>query len=267
MKQVLLRGRCEGALYPLKSFSNKQAHGVTKLSASRWYSRLGHPSATIVHQVLNKNKLPFVPESNKEFVCDACQKGKSHQLPYPKSTSVSRAPLELVFSDVWGPAPTSVGKNNFYVSFIDDYSKFTWIYLLWHKSEAFQRFLDFQNIVERMFDRKIVAMQTDWGGEYQKLNSFFQRIGISHHVSCPYAHQQNGSAKRKHRHIVEVGLSLLTHASMPLKFWDEALITATYLINRLPSKVINNETPLERLHNQQPDYTMLRTLVVRVGLI
>ena len=114
-------------------------------------------------------------------------------------------------------------------------------------------------LVERMFDRKIIAMQTDWGGEYQKLNSFFQHIGISHHVSCSYAHQQNGSAERKHRHIVEVGLSLLAHASMPLKFWDEAFITATYLINRLPSKVINNETPLERLHHQSPDYTVLRT--------
>jgi histone deacetylase 1/2 len=56
------------------------------------------------------------------------------------------------------------------------------------------------------------------GGEYQSLNSFFQRIGIAHHVSCPHAHQQNGSAERKHRHIVEVGLSLLAHASMPLKF-------------------------------------------------
>ena len=102
-----------GGLYPLKSFPNKQAHGVTKLPSSRWHSHLGHPSATIVHQVLNKNKLTFVPESNKESVCDACQKGKSHQLPYPKSTSVSRAPLELVFSDVWGPTPTYVGKNNF----------------------------------------------------------------------------------------------------------------------------------------------------------
>lgn len=78
-------------------------------------------------------------------------------------------------------------------------------------------------------------------------------------MSCPYAHQQNGSAERKHRHIVEVGLSLLAHASMPLKFWDEAFITATYLINRLPSKVINNDTPLERLHNQTLDYTMLCT--------
>jgi len=58
-KKVLLRGWCEGGLYPLKSFSNKQAHGVTKLSSSRWHSRLGHPSTTIVHQVLNKNKLPF----------------------------------------------------------------------------------------------------------------------------------------------------------------------------------------------------------------
>jgi len=132
--------------------------------------------------VLNKNKLPFVPESNKESICDACQKGKSHQLPYPKSTSVSRAPLELVFSDVWGPDPTSVGKNNFYVSFIDDYSKFTWIYLLWHKSEAFQRFHDFQNIVERMFDRKIVAMQTDWGGEYQ--NSILFSNALAFRIMC-----------------------------------------------------------------------------------
>jgi histone deacetylase 1/2 len=131
--------------------------------------------------------------------------------------------------------------------------------MLRRKSEVFQRFQDFQNLVERMFNRKIVAMQTDWGGEYQKLNTFFQRVGISHHVSCPYAHQQNGSAERKHRHIVEVVLSLLAHASLPLKFWDEAFITATYPINRLPSKVIDNQTPLERLLHQKPDYSVLRT--------
>lgn len=86
---------------------------------------------------------------------------------------------------------------------------------------------------------------------------FSQRIGISHHVSCPYAHQQNGSAERKHRHIVEIGISLLAHASMPLKFLDEAFVTATYLINRLPSKVIHNQTPLEHLLKQEPDYSVL----------
>jgi histone deacetylase 1/2 len=68
-------------------------------------------------------------------------------------------------------------------------------------------------------------------------------MGISHHLSCPHAHQQNGSAERKHRHIVEVGLTLLAHASMPLKFWDEAFITDVFLINRLASKVIDQETP------------------------
>ena len=101
-------------------------------------------------------------------------------------------------------------------------------------------------------------MQTDWGGEYQCLNSFFQRIGISHHVSCPHAHQQNGSAERKHRHIVEVGLSLLSHAYMPLKFWDEAFLMAVYLINRLPSHVINQTTPFQRLFSTDLDYTSLR---------
>jgi hypothetical protein len=144
------------------------------------------------------------------------------------------------------------------VSFIDDFSKFTWIYLLRHKSEVFQCFTDFQNMVERQFDKKIVAVQSDWGGEYRSLNTFFQRVGISHHVSCPHAHQQNGSAERKHRHIVEMGLTFLAHASMPLKFWDEAFLVAVYIINRLPTKVLANDTPINRLYHHTPDYTHLR---------
>jgi hypothetical protein len=96
----------------------------------------------VVHQVLRNNSIPF-SESNKELVCDACQMAKSHQLPYPKSTSVSTSPLKLVFSDVWGPASESFGRFRYYVSFIDDYSKFTWIYLLKKKSDAFQKFHDF----------------------------------------------------------------------------------------------------------------------------
>ena len=174
------------------------------------------------------------------------------------STSISTQPLQLIFSDVWGAAPESVGRYKYYVSFIDDFSKFTWIYLLKFKSEVIQKFRDFQHLVERLFDRKIIAVQSDWGGEYEKLNSFFTNIGISHQVSCPHAHQQNGSAECKHRHIVEVGLSLLAHAHMPLKFWDEAFLTATYLTNRTPSKILNYSTPLERLFQAKPEYTSLR---------
>jgi len=260
-RRIILRGRCVGGLYPLisspsSSWSNKQANIVTKPSSSRWHSRLGHPSSVIVKYVLSKNKLSY--ENSVESVCDPCQQAKSHQLPYPISTSVSTAPLQLIFSDVWGPAPTSVGRFSYYVSFIDDYSKFTWIYLLKKRSDVFQVFINFQNLVERKLNSKIIAMQSDWGGEYEKLNSFFQKLGISHHVSCPHAHQQNGSAERKHRHIVDMGLALLANASMPLKFWDEAFLTATYLINLLPSKVIKFETPITRLLGVTPNYTSLR---------
>jgi hypothetical protein len=69
------------------------------------------------------------------------------------------------FSDVWGPVIDSFGNKNYYVSFIDDYSKFTWLYLLRHKSEVFNFFQEFHTLVECMFNRKIITMQTDWGGE------------------------------------------------------------------------------------------------------
>jgi hypothetical protein len=174
------------------------------------------------------------------------------------STSRSSKPFELVFSDVWGPAPESVGRQRYYVTFIDDFSKFTWVYMLKSKSDVFQKFIEFQNMVDRRFDTKIIVVQTDWGGEYQRLNSFFTKHGISHLVSCPHAHQQNGPAERKHRHIVDVGLSLLAHASMPLKFWDEAFFTVAYLINHTPTKLFGYSTPLEHLYNQVPDYPFLK---------
>lgn len=128
---------------------------------------------------------------------------------------------------------------------------YTWIYVLKKRSDVFQVFHNFQALVERKFDSKIIALQSDWGGEYEKLNFFFQELGISHHVSCPHAHQQNRSAERKHRHIVEVGLALLAGASMPLKFWDEAFPIAVHIINMLPSRVINNETPTEKTLSHQ----------------
>jgi histone deacetylase 1/2 len=208
--------------------------------------------------VLRDNKLPFVSDGSSESVCDSCQRAKSHQLPYFASNKIATAPLELIHSDVSGPAPTSVGKFSYYVSFIDDHSKYTWIYLLRQKSDVFAVFHDFQALVERKFDKKILSMQIDWGGEYERLNSFFQRIGIAHHVSFPHAHQQNGAAERKHRHIVEVGLALLANASMPLKFWDEAFLTTTRLINLLPSKVVNYKTPTELLLKETSDYSPLR---------
>jgi hypothetical protein len=90
-------------------------------------------------------------------------------------------------------------------------------------------FLSFR-LFERMFNRKIVFIQSDWGGEYEHLNSLFRKVGIAHQVSCPHTHQQSRAMERNHRHIVVMGLALLAHTSMPLKYWDDVFL-ATYFIN------------------------------------
>jgi hypothetical protein len=193
----LLKGPCRGGIYPLPSSSvmknvfrvSKMTCRVVKPSLDRWHNRLGHPSIPIVQRVIKESNLPCLAQEIKDSVCNACQQAKSHQLPYTISTSISKHPLKLVFSDVWGPTPKWARRYKYYVSFIDDFSIFSWIYLIKFKSEVFQKFHEFQALVDRLFDRKIITTQTDWGGEYEKLNSFFNKIGISHLVSCSHAHQ------------------------------------------------------------------------------
>src|SRR4051812_44453976 len=87
-RKVLIQGRCVDGLYHMLSSTSSvghQAHGVVKSSSLLWHRRLGHPSSVVVSQVLRDNNISF-SESNKEFVCDACQMAKIHQLPYPKSS-------------------------------------------------------------------------------------------------------------------------------------------------------------------------------------
>ena len=88
----------------------------------------------------------------------------------------------------------------------------------------------------------------------QHLSTVFQKMGIAHHVSYPHAHQQNGSSAYKHcQHIVKVSLSLITQASVPMKLGDEAFLMATYLINHIPSYVIDFSTSLNRQHHDKPN--------------
>jgi histone deacetylase 1/2 len=259
----LLQGKCEAGLYPIKSSEisvAKCAMLSARASKEQWHRRLGHPSSQVVNSILSLNKLPVCNNSQHANVCNACQQAKSHQLPFPLSTHVSTSPLELIYTDVWGPAIVSVGGFKYYVSFVDDFSKFTWVYLLHAKSDVESTFYKFQKHVELLLDKKIKCVQSDWGGEYRRLHKYFENTGIAHRVSCPHTHQQNGSIERKHRHIVETGLSLLAQSCMPVTFWDEAFLASTYLINRLPTRVIDNATPLERLlgDKAKPNYHMLK---------
>jgi hypothetical protein len=115
----------------------------------------------IIERIVSKFNLPCSRLSNKESVCDTCQRAKGHQLPYSKSNSSLSHPLELIYSNVWDYAPKSVGNKQYYVSFIDDYSNFSWIYPLKFKSEVFSKFVEFQKLVEHLFDRKIITIHID----------------------------------------------------------------------------------------------------------
>jgi histone deacetylase 1/2 len=162
-RAVLLRGCLRHGLYALDVPSAPQAFSGVRVSSTHWHARLGHPATPIVRHVLHRHELPVVSNNNADSVCDACQQGKSHQLPFSDSSRVVTTPLELIFSDVWGPAQTSVSGHNYYVSFIDAYSRFTWLYLLKRKSDVFDVFLQFQAHVEHLLKQKIIHVQSDWG--------------------------------------------------------------------------------------------------------
>lgn len=138
-----------------------------------------------------------------------------------------------------GPSPI-MSRNSFsyYISFVDHCTGFTWIYLLKHKSDVYTVFKQFKVMVENQFASKIMILQSDWGGEFQGLSSFLKECDIIHRLFFPYTPQQNSLAERKYRHIVETGLALLSQASLPHKFWDDAFLIATNLINLMPSKTI-----------------------------
>lgn len=132
------------------------------------------------------------------------------------------------------------------------------MYLLKQKSEILSVFKQFRELVKVQFQSNVLAVQTDWGGEFRPITKFLAELGILHRVICPHTHHQNGVVERKHRHIVEAGLTLLAQASLPLKYWDHAFSTAVYLINRLPTPILKNQSPYHVLYKTAPDYNFLR---------
>ncbi|XP_062088976.1 uncharacterized protein LOC133795541 [Humulus lupulus] len=129
----------------------------------------------------------------------------------------------------------------------DDFSRFTWLYPLKHKSDALSAFLQFKSFVKNQFETRIKALRADWGGEFQAFNKALQESGILFQHSCPHTLVQNGRVKQKHRHIVEMGLTLLAQASMPYRYWVDAFQTSVYLINRVPTPILKDKSPFETL--------------------
>ncbi|GKA53687.1 retrovirus-related pol polyprotein from transposon TNT 1-94 [Tanacetum coccineum] len=126
------------------------------------------------------------------------------------------------------------------------------------KSDVYSTFKSFVQMVERQFTTKLKNVQTDWGGEFRNLASFFSSLGIIHRRSCPHTSEQNGFVERRNRHVVETGLTLLAQACVPQRFWHYAFDTVVYLINRMPSRTSTNKSPFEHIFKRSPDYSFLR---------
>ena len=121
--------------------------------------------------------------------------------------------------------------------------------------------MHFKSTMENLLSCKLKILHIDSGGEYSKheFQSFCSSIGVLHQFTCPHTSQQNGVAKRKHRHIVDMGLTFMSQASLPLTFWPYAFSTLVFLINRLPSSHRGFVSPWESLFGSSPPYTSFRS--------
>ncbi|CAH9137975.1 unnamed protein product [Cuscuta epithymum] len=128
------------------------------------------------------------------------------------------------------------------------------------KSEVTTHFHHFKLMAENLLDRKIKIFQSDGGGEFDnfQMRQFFNESGIIFQKSCPETPQQNGVAERKHRHLIELARTMLITANLPAQFWVDAVLTATFIINRLPSPTLHGVSPYEKLFHSAPDLSGMR---------
>lgn len=261
-KDPIATGRREHGLYVLERGQSAliAALNKKKLRASYelWHHRLGHVNFETISLL---NKLGHVHVTSllpKPLLCGPCQLSKSKRLSFSLNNKRAANALDLIHCDLWGPAPvTSPAGFRFYAIFIDDFSRFSWMYPLAAKSDFYVNLVQFLNLVENQFNRKVKTFQSDGGTEFlnNKVKTLFREKGIQHSVSCPHTPEQNGRAERKHRHVTETGLAMLFHARAPSSLWVEAFSTAVYTINRLPSSVLQGKSPFELLFNITPNYS------------
>lgn len=184
------------------------------------------------------------------FKCEVCELSKSHRTSFPLVLNKSPVPFMVIHSDVWGPAKIStLGGLRWFVTFIDDCTRMTWLCLIKSKSEVNLLFQKFYNTIRTQYNVQIQVLRSDNGGEYHssELKQFFDSHGLIHQTSCADTPQQNGVAERKNRHLLEVVRASLIEAHMPLCYWGEALLSAAYLINRITSRALNFKTPFQAL--------------------
>ncbi|RVW96740.1 Retrovirus-related Pol polyprotein from transposon RE1 [Vitis vinifera] len=215
-------GRESQGLYHLTSDSSP-AVCISTDAPLLIHNRLGHPSLSKFQKMVPRfSTLSSLP-------CESCQLGKHTRVSFPKRlNNRAKSPFELVHTDVWGPCRTASTLGfQYFVTFIDDYSRCTWLFLMKNRAELFSIFQKFYTEIQTQFNISIRVLRSDNAREYfsAQFTSFMSHHGILHQSSCAHTPQQNGVAERKNRHLVETARTLLLHNHIPhsLLFPDQPL--------------------------------------------
>lgn len=258
-----------GELYYLKCnpshvYSNTAKTQVQESKEDKWHRRFGHLGVRSLQKLATEKLVNgFDYDSTREIsFCQACVEGKLHKSQFPTSgRKRADKPLGLVHSDVCGKISTpSLCGGNYFLTFIDDYTHYVWIYILKRKDQVFEKFIEWKAVVENSSGRKLKTLRTDNGGEYTsaEFDAYLKEEGVRHELTVPKTPQQNGVAERMNRTLVEAVRSMLSDAKLPKKFWAEALSTAVYLRNRSPTTTVQGKTPFEAWTKEKPDVGHLK---------
>jgi hypothetical protein len=183
------------------------------------YSHLGHVSLPRIQTLVSRGLLGSV--SSSPFDCMPCQLGKQPTLPFNNRESIASATFDLIHSDIWGPSPVpTVGGSRYFVIFVDDFSRYTWIYLMKNRSEVLTIYRDFAKMVQTQYSKSIKVFRFDNAREYRQtdFSTILKHYGTIFHTSCVGTSQQNGRAERKLRHILDTVKALTNAASTLASF-------------------------------------------------
>ena len=265
-KRIVAAGSKVGSLYYLDQEGPTQQAHLTKEQSKEtvWHRRFGHLGIQNLQQLARDRMVEgfdFDPLKTIDF-CESCVKGKHHRTPFPTSNANrSKQPLDLIHSDVCGKIDTpSRGKAEYFLTLIDDYTHYTWVYALQRKSQVFEYFVKWKSLIEKSSGVRMKTLRTDNGGEYTstEFKEYLAKEGIRHDLTVPKNPEQNGVAERMNRTLVESVRSMLADSGLSKRFWAEALSTAVFLRNRSPTKCLEGVTPAEAWTGEKPDVSTLR---------
>lgn len=259
---VVAVGARANGLYRM-CFKVQTVDGAANVAVSRdtlrlWHERFAHQNVVHVKEQLKEHKIDYIDE---DFTCEACIYGKQKRNSFRSSDTKTLKCGELIHTDVCGPfSNVSIGGSKYFLLFKDDYSKYRTVYFLKSKDEVFDKTVDFVRMAKNCFGINIQTVRSDNAKEYvsHRIEQFLAREGIKHEKTVPYTPEQNGSAERENRTIVESARTMLAAKNLSKQLWAEAINTAVFVLNRTGTSTIKNKTPFELWHNKAIDVNKLK---------